>query len=82
MTQVINKIKVYMPKEVGTVKWFNDEKGYGFISRSGKSDVFVHQTNIQEADKTKRRTLVENQSVEFGVESGEKGPIAVNVVKL
>jgi CspA family cold shock protein len=62
--------------EVGTVKWFNGSKGYGFISREGASDVFVHYSAI-EMDGFK--TLEEGQRVEFRVEQGPKGPQAVNV---
>ena len=60
----------------GTVKWFNDEKGYGFIERDNGDDVFVHFSAIN-ADG--RRTLLEGQKVNFEVESGQKGPQANNV---
>ena len=60
----------------GTVKWFNASKGYGFIARDGGEDVFVHQSAIQSAGY---RTLEEGQRVEFDLESGAKGPKAVNV---
>ncbi len=63
-------------KEIGTVKWFNDAKGYGFISREGSDDVFVHHTAIQ-MDGFK--TLSEEQQVEFSVEQGDKGLQAVDV---
>ena len=63
----------------GTVKWFNASKGYGFIARDGGEDVFVHQSAIQ---STGYRTLEEGQRVEFDVESGAKGPKAVNVKTL
>ena len=63
----------------GTVKWFNAEKGYGFISNDeGGEDVFVHFSAIQ-ADGYK--TLEEGQEVEFEVVQGAKGPQAANVVK-
>ena len=62
--------------ETGSVKWFNDEKGYGFIARENGDDVFVHFTAIN-ADG--RRTLLEGQQVTFEVESGQKGPQASNV---
>ena len=62
--------------ETGTVKWFNDSKGFGFISRENGPDVFVHQTAIQ-ADGF--RSLTEGQRVEFEVEQGPKGPAARNV---
>ena len=61
---------------VGTVKWFNSGKGYGFIARDGGPDVFVHFTAIQ-ADGF--RTLEQGQKVEFAIEQGQKGPQAVNV---
>jgi len=61
---------------MGTVKWFNASKGYGFIARDGGEDVFVHQSAIQSEGY---RTLEEGQRVEFDVESGDKGPKAVNV---
>lgn len=64
---------------IGTVKWFNAEKGYGFISAEGSPDVFVHHTAI-EGDGFK--TLDEGQSVEFEVQQGPKGAQAANVVKL
>ena len=60
----------------GTVKWFNAEKGFGFISVEGEDDVFVHFSAIQ-ADGYK--TLEEGQQVEFEVVDGEKGPQATNV---
>ncbi|MDI6853716.1 MAG: cold-shock protein [Deltaproteobacteria bacterium] len=66
-------------KETGRVKWFNDAKGYGFISRDNGPDVFVHHSAIQ-GDGF--RTLEENQEVEFEVVQGAKGPQAQNVVKL
>ena len=57
----------------GTVKWFNAEKGFGFITQEGGDDVFVHYSNI---DMTGFRVLEEGQSVEFTVGSGQKGPQA------
>jgi CspA family cold shock protein len=60
----------------GTVKFFNDEKGYGFISREGQKDLFVHYSNIV---GTGRRTLEADQQVEFEVQPGRKGDEAVNV---
>jgi len=60
----------------GTVKWFNGEKGYGFISREGGDDVFVHFSAIQGEGF---RNLAEGQKVEFAVEKGPKGPQATNV---
>ncbi|RJR32445.1 MAG: cold-shock protein [Deltaproteobacteria bacterium] len=66
-------------RETGKVKWFNDAKGYGFISRPGKGDVFVHHSAILDQGF---RTLDEDQEVEFDLEQGPKGAHAVNVVKL
>jgi CspA family cold shock protein len=63
-------------KETGTVKWFNDAKGYGFISREEGDDVFVHHTAIEGEGF---RSLMENQQVEFSIEQGPKGLQAVNV---
>ncbi len=63
----------------GTVKWFNDKKGFGFLSREEGDDVFVHHTSIQ-AEGFK--TLSEGQEVEFEVQDGPKGPQAVNVKAL
>ncbi len=60
----------------GTVKWFNDTKGYGFIKSEDGSDVFVHHTEIK-ADGF--RTLKEGQKVEFDLTDGPKGPKAANV---
>jgi cold shock protein len=64
---------------IGTVKWFNAAKGYGFIGRDGGEDVFVHYTAVQMEGY---RKLVENQKVEFSVEEGPKGLQAANVVPL
>jgi CspA family cold shock protein len=62
----------------GTVKWFNNSKGYGFITPTdGGDDVFVHHTAIQ---ATGYKTLTEGQKVTFDVERGAKGPSATNVV--
>ncbi|HIW31694.1 MAG TPA: cold-shock protein [Candidatus Paenibacillus intestinavium] len=63
----------------GTVKWFNAEKGYGFIEAEGGNDVFVHFSAIT-GDGFK--TLEEGQQVEFNVVDGNRGPQAENVVKL
>ncbi len=61
---------------IGTVKFFNAEKGYGFISREGGDDVFVHFSNIQ---GTGYRSLTDGQRVEFDVAPGKKGEEAQNV---
>jgi CspA family cold shock protein len=66
-------------REQGTVKWFNNEKGYGFISRNSGSDVFVHHTAIQSSGF---KSLSEGDSIEFEVTQGPKGLQAQNVVKL
>ncbi|HHT36122.1 MAG: cold shock domain-containing protein [Candidatus Wallacebacter cryptica] len=63
----------------GRVKWFNAEKGYGFIEREDGGDVFVHFSAIQEDGF---KTLEEGQVVEFDIVEGERGPQASNVVKL
>lgn len=63
----------------GTVKWFNDKKGYGFISQDDGQDVFVHQTSIQSEGF---RSLAEGDKVEFEVIKDEKGYKATKVVKL
>jgi len=66
-------------KETGTVKWFNDSKGFGFITRESGPDVFVHHSAIQGEGF---RSLSEEQAVEFEVTQGPKGAQAQNVVKL
>lgn len=67
-------------KVKGSVKWFNDQKGYGFITPAdGSKDLFVHHSAIQGEGF---KTLAENQAVEFDVEASDKGPRAANVVKL
>ncbi len=64
----------------GKVKWFSDQKGYGFIEpNDGSPDVFVHHSAIQGVGF---KTLSENDAVQYEVEQGPKGPRAVNVVKL
>ena len=74
MYQGVTKVS---EKEIGTVKWFNDAKGYGFISRESGDDVFVHHTAIQMEGF---KSLSEEQRVEFSVEQGDKGLQAVDVV--
>ncbi len=62
----------------GTVKWFNAEKGFGFIEQEGGEDVFVHFSAIQDEGF---KTLEENQTVTFDIEQGDRGPQASNVQK-
>jgi len=69
MSEVIN----------GTVKWFNDEKGFGFIEQESGPDVFVHFSAI---NGNGRRSLADGQRVSFEVTPGQKGPQAVNVTPL
>jgi len=61
----------------GRVKWFNENKGYGFIEREDGSDVFVHHSGI---NATGFRTLNDGDRVTFDIEQGKKGPAAVNVI--
>ena len=64
---------------IGKVKWFSDQKGYGFIERQNGDDVFVHHSAIQGGGF---KTLAEGEEVEFSVEEGAKGPTATNVIKM
>ncbi|ARC54698.1 cold-shock protein [Candidatus Riesia sp. GBBU] len=69
-----------MSKIKGNVKWFNEAKGFGFITpEDGSKDVFVHFTAIQSEGF---KTLSEGQKVEFDISNGEKGPSAINVVAI
>ncbi|TQS70577.1 cold-shock protein [Ornithinibacillus gellani] len=65
--------------EQGTVKWFNADKGFGFIEREGQEDVFVHFSAIQSEGF---KSLDEGDRVSFDVETGQRGPQAANVQKL
>ncbi|WP_291563184.1 MULTISPECIES: cold-shock protein [unclassified Clostridium] len=65
--------------KTGTVKWFNSEKGFGFLSVEGEEDVFIHFSSIQGEGY---KTLEEGDKVQFEVVEGSRGPQAANVVKL
>jgi cold shock protein len=82
--QIINKFNQFLQgvttmseRIIGTVKWFNSEKGYGFLSQEKGPDVFVHYSAIEGGGY---RSLTEGQQVEFSVENGPKGLQAANVV--
>jgi len=62
----------------GTVKWFSEQKGYGFIEQEDGKDIFVHYSSINSAGF---KTLSEGDQVTYDVEDGERGPVAKNVVK-
>jgi len=66
-------------RNVGTVKWFSDQKGFGFLEQEGGDDVFVHHSAIVSEGF---RTLTEGDRVEFTIEQGQKGPAAVDVRKI
>ena len=63
----------------GTVKWFSDKKGYGFIAQDAGQDIFVHFSSIEGEGF---KTLAEGEQVSFDVEEGERGPVAKNVKKI
>ncbi len=67
-----------MERIQGTVKWFNDAKGFGFISREGGPDVFVHYSAVAASGF---KSLADGDKVEFEIVEGQKGPQAANVVK-
>lgn len=75
----IKEIKAGEESMNGTVKWFNDSKGYGFISREDGDDVFVHHSSIAGEGF---KSLEEGDEVTFEIEQGDKGPSAVNVQKV
>jgi CspA family cold shock protein len=68
-----------MARSTGTVKWFNPDKGFGFIAREDGPDLFVHHSAIQGSGF---KTLEEGERVEFEVVQGQKGPAAENVIRL
>ena len=68
-----------MSKSTGTVKWFNESKGFGFIESDAGQDVFVHYSAISGSGF---KTLAEGQKVEFDVKQGQKGPQAENIVAM
>ncbi len=68
-----------MSHELGTVKWFNNAKGYGFIEKDGEQDIFVHYSAISGEGY---KTLIQGQEVQFEVTKGPKGPQAENVMKV
>jgi len=70
---------VRMARITGTVKWFNNTKGYGFISQDSGADVFVHYSAIREKGY---KTLREGESVEFDIKMGPRGPQAENVTRV
>lgn len=69
-----------MASITGIVKWYDQEKGYGFISCNEGNDVFVHHSQIKE--KGPNKDLHEGESVSFDIENNDKGPMAVNVHKI
>lgn len=80
MCELIGTLEwITMLRTTGTVKWFNNTKGYGFISQQTGADVFVHYSAIREKGY---RTLREGEQVEFDIKMGPRGPQAENVVRL
>ena len=69
-----------MSNYTGTIKWFNTETGYGFISANNGNDIFVHQSQVK--DNGPHSDLHEGENVSFSIADGEKGPMAINVHKL
>lgn len=69
-----------MAKYTGVVKWYNTDKGYGFISCNEVNDVFVHHSQIKE--KGPNKDLHEGENITFDIQENEKGPMAVNLQKL
>jgi cold shock protein len=77
--QILDSTGTEMSTVTGTVKWFNEAKGFGFIAQESGPDVFAHFSAIQGAGF---RTLTEGQKVEFTITQGKKGPQAENIVPL
>jgi len=77
-SQLLQEVRS-MARITGTVKWFNDAKGYGFLSREGGPDVFVHFSAIQ---GNGFKSLAEGDRVEFEIVQGQKGPQAADVTKV
>ena len=75
----IRKVQIMSDKTTGTVKWFNESKGFGFIEQESGPDVFAHFSAITGSGF---KTLAEGQRVEFTVTQGQKGPQAENIVAL
>lgn len=69
-----------MSMHTGTIKWFDNERGYGFISANDGKDVFLHHSQVKE--KGSSRDIHEGQSVTFDIINNEKGPSAINVQKM
>lgn len=69
-----------MSSYTGTVKWFNEQKGYGFISANDGNDIFVHHSQVKENGAN--TSLHEGENVSFSIADGQKGPMAINVHKL
>ena len=69
-----------MASYTGIVKWFNEEKGFGFISTNDGKDLFVHHSQVKE--KGNEKNLHEGEEVSFDIGDGQKGPMAINVQKL
>ncbi len=75
--EIFEEVSTSGERVTGTVKWFNDDKGFGFVEHEGGQDVFVHHSAIQMEDF---KTLKEGQKVSMEVTDGQKGPQAENVI--
>jgi CspA family cold shock protein len=71
---------IKMSKYTGVVKWFDNERGYGFISANNGSDIYVHHAQVKE--KTHDKDLHEGEQVSFDMIEKDKGPMAINVIKI